>query len=70
MILSEPLFDTTYRPGAEDNYDYLVRNKKKKAGHKQARAAVKRQVKAVVKHPLRAGFGLRIIIAHKINKLL
>jgi len=58
MILSEPLFDTTYRPGAEDNYDYLVRNKKKKAGHKQARAAVKRQVKAVVKHPLRAGFGL------------
>jgi len=58
MILSESSFDTTYRPTGEDNYDYLVRNKKKKAGHKQARAAVKRQVKAVVKHPLRAGFGL------------
>jgi len=58
MILSQPFFDITYRPEAEDNYDYLVKNKKKKAGHKQVKATVKRQVKAVVKHPLRAGFGL------------
>ena len=58
MIISESLFDTTYRPGAEDNYDYLVRSKKKKAEHKQAKATIKRQVKTAIKHPLRTGFGL------------